>query len=415
MHQRYLLDIFIKIIGKTYLVFVYSIILGLTAFGFFYVNDYFASGTDFDSFYTAGKIVVGSDRDRLYDVEYQKSIQKERLAIRQDRTLLFKNPPFVGLLFVPLSELNYLRGYRVYFVINVLLLLIASFFLKKYIIPKDNNYYLLAFFLFWPALVSVIVGQISLLLVIISLFLYKFLKIKSYFYAGLISSLFLIKPQHIIIIPYILFLKIHRRDYLIGFGTGVLILLFISVASVGVKSLSGYPLFLLQTEEAIFGSDFKSYLTLGALLQTLKSKFGLESNFIYISNAILYFLSVVYFAIRSKKVPFEILFSSAFLLSLPFSIHAWEHDLVIIAIPLIFILEFANKARGISVKRILSLIFIILFFSFLIRYITWAFVTSFILIASSVYLLSFFPASEISDEFSTTTPLRLKRRINPNV
>ncbi|MEI6085263.1 MAG: glycosyltransferase family 87 protein [Verrucomicrobiota bacterium] len=77
-------------------------------------------GGDFPAFYVAGEILNQSNRDRLYDLQFQKDLYRELMpALANDRILPYASPPFLTILYRPLAALPYAWAFVIWVIVSV--------------------------------------------------------------------------------------------------------------------------------------------------------------------------------------------------------------------------------------------------------------------------------------------------------
>ncbi|HZQ41941.1 MAG TPA: glycosyltransferase family 87 protein [Acidobacteriaceae bacterium] len=194
----------------------------------------FQGGTDFRAFYGAGRLVLDGRGSSLYSHSAQEQIQ--RLVISPThKTLPFLYPPFASLLFVPLARLPYNLAFAVFTLISLTALLIASAYLR---ISHGSFPYAivpLSILCMVPVLMSLLQGQISLLLLMLYTAAHAGLCRGRAAVPGLLLALALTKWQ--LALPVLFLLAVWKMWRVVGFAVAGAAGLF--CASVGVAGVSG--------------------------------------------------------------------------------------------------------------------------------------------------------------------------------
>lgn len=342
--------------GLLIFVFFVSMILGILFYLFFGVSRTVAVGSDLVSYLTGAMVIRQGKGEMIYDLSTQFSFQQEIARPSVKKNLLpFRSPPVVGLIFVPFTYSSLVQAYKLFALFNLLILVLFTFFSVK-IFKKIINYKLWAFipFIFVPAVHSMLAAQISLILMLLYLFLYKFIKSEKSQAAGVLCGLLLLKPQYIISLPFFFLLSKDRRRFIIGFISSFLLLVLVSVYVSGMGSILNYPQFLLFTESSVFGSRAQEMFSVGAIfLSNLHiSSLGLYGVLAF--NAGLYFTALFIFVKRYKLVSFDQSFITATLFSLVFAIHVLSHDLTSLLVPVFVLL---NRVAALEARRTNSVVF----------------------------------------------------------
>lgn len=154
-------------------------------------------GSDFVPFYAAGRIAAASGFTQLYDL--QRQIAAERDLLPEHKGYLpFPYPPLVALTCIPLSRLPYRTAWMVYASVQLCAWILAFYGLRRIVREIDMLFLpLLALTLtFFPVLKSILIGQLTGLIAVILVGIWR-LTLKSHEYlAGLGLGLLFFKPQY---------------------------------------------------------------------------------------------------------------------------------------------------------------------------------------------------------------------------
>jgi Glycosyltransferase family 87 len=204
---------------------------------------------DFASFYPAAQVVREGQSARLYDPGLQREMQQQfPLSVRKRRgPLPYIRPPFEALLFVPLTYVKYPLACLLWTGINVILLLLVAGILSK--IQGEGpgapgyGFIALVTFAFFPVAFDLIVGQDSiLLLLILAVGLGLLLRGKE-FKCGAVLALGLFKFH--LMIPLLAIFALRKKGRLVlGSAAVAGMLLAISWMMVGSAGIWAYPRYL---------------------------------------------------------------------------------------------------------------------------------------------------------------------------
>lgn len=208
-------------------------------------------GTDFVAYYTGGKMLMLRPHDKLYDFHLQYDLQVTYIPEFPNINFVypFRNPPFMALVFLPLANLQMAQAYIVWLVFNIFCGVIVSLVFADLLNlqrASDKLIVLVGVFIYPPVWITLILGQVSLLLVLSFLLAYRAVKKGDSLRAGLFLSILLIKPQYLLV-PLSLLL-LHRKFRVIaGFGMGLLITFALSIYAVGINGLISFFYSLTNT------------------------------------------------------------------------------------------------------------------------------------------------------------------------
>jgi hypothetical protein len=208
-------------------------------------NDGQILGGDFLAFYLGGNLYV-DDRERLYDLEYQREYRDELLGdeanILQEE-LPFVYPPVVAALLAPLSTIPFHRAYVVWVLFGtVISTLSLAWLMETSGATRGLPLPLLLFgcFAFVPfAAQTFLGGQLSWLGVAILATTCVALLHDRDVLAGAILSLSYYKPPLFAFLLIVLVLTRGRR-FVAGFALGAAVLLTATVATVGIDGALDY-------------------------------------------------------------------------------------------------------------------------------------------------------------------------------
>ena len=341
--------------------FLASIIIGLPYFVLF-AKEKLIVDSDVVSFITGAKMVRSGVKNEIYDLPTQHFYQNQVVApFVKENALPFKNFPIFILPFIPFTFLPLRLSYIIFAFFNLAILGLFVFVsAKTFKRIKEFRLWFLAPFVFLPNILTIILGQLSIILAFTYLFIYKSLKENKAFLAGVISGFLFLKPQYIVAVPFFLLLAKKRPVFLKGFIIVFLILILSTFLISGPDALLKYPSFLLLTENESFSGHTQRMFTLSSTLYYNPPIKFMSFKAVLILNALLYFLFYYIFIRKYKQIEFSLAFASATIFSLLFAVHVLEHDLAILLVPIMLLINSAlyNIARNIKFIIFASLLFL---------------------------------------------------------
>ncbi len=208
--------------------------------GFFMFPSAIRGRADFRHLYTAGYMVRSGQASKLYDYETEKALQNT-LVSPGTIALPFNHLAYEALLFVPFSLVRYSIAYFLFMGFNLALLGVAFRLLLPALENLRRVWFLLpwaVFFGFFPITIALMLGQDSILLLLLLVLAGLAFNQDREFHAGLLLGLGLFKFQ--IVLPIaLLFLVWRRWRFIAGFassaaGAAVISLLVVGLAQVRV-------------------------------------------------------------------------------------------------------------------------------------------------------------------------------------
>jgi len=299
---------------------------------------------DFTIFYSAGKILREGLGTELYDETTQYRVQQEFAAgvsIRQG-PLPYNHPPFEALLFVPFTYLPYFSAYLLWNVINLLILCSLPLLLRQHI-PlirwASSAFWLLAALAFFPVFVTLLQGQDTIILLLLLALMFISLKKKADFSAGLWLGLGLFRFQ--VIMALVVLLLLNRKwKAIAGFLSAGFVLAVISIVLVGAKGASNYPSYLWSAEKQMHhGASIVSDMpNLRGFIETVLGQ-TVSSPAV---NSLIAISSITLLAAATKWklwVNLNLGFSLAIIVAILVSYHSLAHDLSVLFLPGLLIIN----------------------------------------------------------------------------
>jgi len=306
--------------------------------------------SDFASFYTAAEILREGRGHELYDLNLQAAVQRSVMpeAVRERGGILpYNHPAFEAIVFLPLTVFSLQTAFRIWFSINVGLLFAVIGALRKYLpLLGQAPFYLWAgaCFSFPPIVITLIQGQDSIALLFFYCLAFIALSREAEFSAGSWIAAGLFKFQ--IAIPFIVpFLLRKRWGIIAGFCFVATLLLIISLGTVGFASLLQYPNYLWKLDhDPTFGwlVPFRTPNLRGLILSLPLSIYPrLCAALLAILSGMLVLAGG--FAWRNGSTPkYSSLyraFSGNLLMSVLLSYHILVHDLSVLFLALLLVVE----------------------------------------------------------------------------
>ncbi|MCH7641113.1 DUF2029 domain-containing protein [Patescibacteria group bacterium] len=306
--------------------------------------------SDFPQYYSAALMVKEGKGNQLYNIDTQGEYQYRVFGLQTRTSVVpFRNPPFAVLLYIPLVAYTLFQSFGIFASFNfILLFLIIYLSLKTF-----NNVGKIAFLpilplAFYPNTLSIVRGQVSILMLVFFLVFYGLLKSKP-FLAGVVYSLLLIKLQFAIVgFPFFLIITRQKKGFILGTVISSLALFLISLYISGPNTLLAYPSFLLSTESAFFGSPVETMFSLHNFFSFVSASSNSNPIYIYLSQAVLYIFTIFFFLRKSREANYDTLFVSATLLLTVFSVHVLPYDLSLFFVAILILLNraFSDKSKN---------------------------------------------------------------------
>jgi len=259
--------------------------------------------SDFPQYYSAALIVKEGKGNQVYDINTQEEYQFRVFGLQTRTSVVpFRNPPFAAFLYIPLVTYTLFQSFGIFASFNfILLFLITYLSLKTFHNVGKIALLPILPLAFYPNTLSIVRGQVSILILVLFLVFYSLLKSRP-FLAGVVYSLLLIKLQFAIVgFPFFLIMTKQKKRFALGTAISALALFLISLYISGPNTLLSYPNFLLSTESAFFGSPVQTMFSLHNFFSFVFR--GLNSNqiYIYLSQAVLYIFTIFFFIAAFKK------------------------------------------------------------------------------------------------------------------
>ncbi|MBN1162170.1 DUF2029 domain-containing protein [Patescibacteria group bacterium] len=302
--------------------------------------------SDFIALYTGSKIISESRSGQLYNLSIQEQTKLSLDGVNPEFMFSYRNPPVVAFVLQPLTFFNAFGAYRIFFVINLCLSLLFLFCLFK----RSNlpDYFMILLILYLPFNTALLSNQLSPLLALLYLFIWFNIKEKRDLLVGILSGFLFLKPQHMMLIPFVFILSNKKLDFLKGLVPVMSILFVLSCIVWGGWFVTDYLVFLLRSEAPELGSPVVygfSLVSLSGLIKTSYYKFS-YIVLLGLSFLLYFFICLYYLTLRKKNVSSESLFVISIVFSLCLNPHIMGSDLILLIIPIVYLYVcFRNSGR----------------------------------------------------------------------
>ncbi len=314
---------------------VIALIIGIAFVSFPFHN------SDFTQFYCAGQMVRRGLGSGLYDLTTQMKFQTKVAPVQ----VFYNHPPFETLLFVPFTYVSYRNAYILWTLTGLCLLITAVFLIQSQTdlttrisqflgIRADVGLVTVLFLTFAPATTCMLLGQDSMLMLLVYSLVFTLLKRGSNFQAGCVLACGLFKFQLILPFAFVLFLC-RKWTVLRGFSLIASLLLLVSLGVSGLGVLSSYPKLLLfdRTYQQIGGFAPEFMPNIRGLLHVLSfgRLRGPTLGAIIIGSSI---VMLWYAAKHWRDERVAVSFSASLLATLLSSYHLYNYDLTLLLLPI---------------------------------------------------------------------------------
>jgi hypothetical protein len=312
---------------------------------------------DFAGCYAAGVIARQRGVAAVYDVSRQ--IEAQHAITGGKELFLYAYPPFHALIFSALARLPYTSAYLLWGLINLgLWAVFAAKMRPSAPYPQNSFRYLMLCFLFLPAWAALVLGQNSLMVLVLYFLAFRSLERGRDFEAGAWLGLGLVK-YHLVLPFAAIFLLRGKWRVILAFGMVGAVLAGISFAVAGKTGISAYAHLLGEIANNSGDAKYESFSS-GQLLPTvwggtsallarvvdaarIKIIAGLASAALLIFAAWNWRRSE-----RSTTPDFRALYAASIAVALLAAPHLYSYDfsLMLLAILLMLNSKIAASARG---------------------------------------------------------------------
>ncbi|HWP56621.1 MAG TPA: glycosyltransferase family 87 protein [Candidatus Acidoferrales bacterium] len=297
---------------------------------------------DFIIFYTGAQMLKVGAGSKLYDLRTQKDFQDKFDVPIRTGPLPFNHPPFELLWFLPLTSLEYFKAYQIWSVLNIAFLAGVLVFLAPPLARRFWPMFILMFAGFYPATVTLLHGQDSILLTFLMAAAIRALKFSKDRTAGVLLAVGLFKPQ--LILPTILVLIVNRRwAAMLSFLATSVTLAAVSIKLVGVAGVRQYLELLAQIDRAHYTIAPGNMPNLRGFIYSLvglREPVFFQALLITLSAGFL--VALLYYAKNSlaeREQRFDLTVCLTVLVTLITSYHLYIHDLTLLLIPVVLAIK----------------------------------------------------------------------------
>jgi glycosyl transferase family 87 len=323
---------------------------------------------DFSEFYAAGQIVRQGLGSRLYDLIVQAEFQLQVAPVHA----FYLRPPFEALLFVPFTYLSYRAAYAAWVLFSLALLSGAARLIQcntnildamlQYTrgIPVDFGLLLIVFLTFSPIMDCVLIGQDSVLMLMVYTLVFLALRRGRELEAGCVLACGLFKFH--LVLPFAIIFALRRRGkFLLGFGGIALLLVAASVLVSGPGVLAAYPkMFLNSQNRALMGFQPEYAANLHGLVYLIT-----PANVpVAIPGAVIAALSAFLLWLTArlwKDSEFDLSFSAAVIAALLTGYHSFVYDLSLLLLPVAIVCGELAKRKTLLGNLTLNSTMVVLF------------------------------------------------------
>jgi phosphatidylserine synthase len=323
---------------------------------------------DFSEFYAAGQIVRHGLGSSLYDLIVQAEFQLQVAPVHA----FYLRPPFEALLFVPFTYLSYRAAYAAWVIFSLALLSGAARLIQRNTnildamsqytrgIPVDYGLLLVVFLTFAPTMNCFLIGQDSVLMLMIYTLVFLALKRGRELEAGGVLACGLFKFH--LVLPFAIIFALRRRGaFLLGFAGIALLLVAISALVSGPGILVGYPkMFLNSQYRALMGFRPEYAANIHGLLYLIT-----PANIpVAIPGAVVAALSGFLLWVTAriwKDNEFDLCFSTAVVATLLTGYHAFVYDLSLLLLPVAIVCGELAKRKILLGNLALNCTLVVLF------------------------------------------------------
>jgi hypothetical protein len=297
------------------------VLIAINALTYLFVGWAVPSARDYRAFYFGGETARRAP-SQLYDLDYQLKTQQDEFADRA-KFLPFFHPPHELLLFAPLSKLPYTASLNAWRILSVLFLVLSGVLIAKSIGAEIIDVTMLVAAVYAVPM-CVLLGQDSLLLLLLICGCFYLLRRNLDLAAGLVLALALFKPQ----VPVILALALlasGRAKFFAWFAAFGSALAAASIPIVGWSAVHKITAMAKIAEGGLGVSAMPSIRGLIALV---------AGDHRWVSIAVLIIALAGFVPAWRKSRSLEFTVASSICVASAFPLYVYAYDLVVLAVPL---------------------------------------------------------------------------------
>jgi hypothetical protein len=323
---------------------------------------------DFSEFYAAGQIVRHGLGKSLYDLRVQAEFQLQVAPVHA----FYLRPPFEALIFVPFTYLSYRAAYAAWLIVSLAVLSGTAWLIQgntnvldamlQYTrgIPVDFGLLLVVFLTFAPIMNCFLIGQDSVLMLMIYTLVFVALKRGRELEAGGLLACGLFKFH--LVLPFAIIFALRRRgSFVLGFAGVALLLVAISMLVSGPAVIVAYPkMFLNNQYRALMGFQPEYAANIRGLVYLITP----GKIPIAISGAMVAALSAFLLWVTAKiwrDSEFELCFSATVIAALLTGYHSFVYDLSLLLLPVAIVCSELAKRKILLSNLALNGVLLVLF------------------------------------------------------
>lgn len=358
--------------AQTLVLVVFLLLLGVIVGGRFSAD---VRDGDFPDFYAAARMLAEGHGHQLYDVDVQRQYQ----ARDTGRVgTLYIHPPFEAVLYLAVAWLPLKCAYLLWSLMNLALFAAGCRLMASEVLRSCNWRLLFAASLtFVPLALCIQQGQDSLVLFFLILLAFKALRRNLAFAAGCWLGLGLFKFELVLPMLVALFLTCGssaKKSIAKGFCSVTVALAVVSAAISGSSVFRDYPAFLWHLRARPFAGIFPQAMAnlRGLVYVIFRNDQSIKAiTVLSISSVLTLLITVIEWKdLRLRQGSdataydfdnFDRAFANTVLFALLVSYHLNPHDLAVLLLPLVLILDRAVRRRSPPADRIMAGLVAILF------------------------------------------------------
>lgn len=307
------------------------------------LEDIRAGHFDFVLYFSGAKIISDGKGRELYDLELQKSYQKDFAVAHINRDLPYNHPPYELLPLLPFARLSFPIAHALWAIFNLFLLALVVMRLLAFVDGAHKLLFGLMVLAYFPTITALKMGQDSVITTLLLTETFVSLKRKRYALAGSLLALGLYKPQFVLPLAGILLL--HRRwPAFFGFmftGTVLAVISFMMVGWDGLIGLVSLWMPMTQRGDVVWPELMTNLRGLVYIILNLVALTGATNWLTWILSVLAYLLTLRLWPRKADEQNelFDLRFALAVVMTVLVSFHLYSYDGTLLAIPLIIMLN----------------------------------------------------------------------------
>ncbi|MDX1974743.1 MAG: glycosyltransferase family 87 protein [Rickettsiales bacterium] len=306
---------------------------------------------DFLPYYTTSQLIADGQIAHIYERAPQLQLQSIIHGKQLTDYMVFLYPPSTLLFFLPFSHCSFMQGLMLWQLGIAVTSLILVLLLCRYIFPPKTGHIVCASFAlvyFEPWIITILMGQITIVLAIALLLCFRLLQERWVISATLLFLLTAFKPT-LLIAPAIFFLcMVKKSDLWRVVIAAAFVLLSIHILMGSEIWLSYLKLLVhMSSQTDLLGTDIDSMPTLRTALVKLLGKGAIATvnwlSIIIWGAALLYATRLSWQVRAASARDRELAFSIILCISTLFSPWTHVHSLMLLVIPILYYYKYGNR------------------------------------------------------------------------